>query len=252
MAVSVKEDCWDPEILLLWWRDVTLILSKNKFYSQSQHDAEPVEDRRMLHVTWPGVNCIIQVLQINVIDWTLLVILLTSAMFKLDEVCGKVVFSINPSLSSFSTLFNFTGTGEGLVEMSSSFEQIFRSFFLSAWPFSKMDLSICGDNLCCSVMSLISGRASMTTLSHVLLQFLCVESKRYWFEIICWSFSNIDKYLRCFSHRTLRRRLGRWTRSANRVCPRSMVNWKNLFSWIALGWGNIISIGIICTVTCNI
>ena len=59
MAVSVKEDCWDPEILLLWWRDVTLILSKNKFYSQSQYDAEPVADRRMLHVTWPGVNCII-------------------------------------------------------------------------------------------------------------------------------------------------------------------------------------------------
>ena len=145
---SLSKKCSVPEILLPWLRGVLSVISSSQnYYLQSQHGAEPVEDRRTLHVTLPGVNCTpFKLSSFTVMDWTLSVILLTSAMFKLDEACGEVVLPINSSLSSFSMLFNFTETGEGLVEISSSFTQILGSLFSSGWPFSKMDSSICEVN----------------------------------------------------------------------------------------------------------
>lgn len=153
-----QKTCSVQEILLPWLRGVLSVISSSpNYYLQSQHGAEPVEDRRTLHVTLPGVNCTpFKLSSFTVMDWTLSVILLTSAMFKLDEACGEVVLPINPSLSSFSMLFNFTETGEELVEISSSLTQILGSLFSSGWPFSKMDSSICEVNLCCSVMWLCS------------------------------------------------------------------------------------------------
>ena len=143
---------------IAWLRGVLSVISSSQnYYLQSQHGAEPVEDRRTLHVTLPGVNCTpFKLSSFTVMDWTLSVILLTSAMFKLDEACGEVVLPINPSLSRFSMLFNFTETGEGLVEISSSFTQILGTLSSSGWPLSKMDSSISEVNLCFSVMWLCS------------------------------------------------------------------------------------------------
>ena len=155
---SLSKKCSVPESLLPWLRAVLSVISSSQnYYLQSQHGAEPVEDRRTLHVTLPGVNCTpFKLSSFTVMDWTLSVILLTSAMFKLDEAYGEVVLPINPSLSRFSMLFNFTETGEGLVEISSSFTQILGTLFSSGWPLSKMDSSICEVNLCFSVMWLCS------------------------------------------------------------------------------------------------
>ena len=81
-------------------RGVLSVISSSPNYSlQSQHGAEPVKDRRTLHVTLPGVKCTpFRLSSFTLMDWTLSVILLTSAMFKLDEACGEVVLPINPSL----------------------------------------------------------------------------------------------------------------------------------------------------------
>ena len=71
---------------IAWLRAVLSVISSSQnYYLQSQHGAEPVEDRRTLHVTLPGVNCTpFKLFSFTVMDWTLSVILLTSAMFKLD------------------------------------------------------------------------------------------------------------------------------------------------------------------------
>ena len=146
----------------------------NYFYSQSQQGAEPVEDRCTLHATWPGVNCTpVKFSSLTVVDWTLSVILLTSAIFKIDDVCDEVVFLFNPPLSSFLMLFNFKETGEGSIEINSSFTQIFGSLFSWVWPFSMMELSICGVDLCCTCCSVmwLCSCASDISLGNSLLLF---------------------------------------------------------------------------------
>ena len=187
---SLSKKCSVPEMLLPWLRGVPSVISSSpNYYLQSQHGAEPVEDRRTLHVTLPGVNCTpFKLSSFTVMDWTLSVILLTSAMFKLDEACGEVVFSINPSLSSFSMLFNFTETGEGLVEISSSFTQILGSLFSSGWPFSKMEV-----NLCCSVMWLCS-RFSENSLENSWLLF-----EFNWFSLLAGVVWRLCRIFRCSS-----------------------------------------------------
>ena len=146
----------------------------NYFYSQSQQGAEPVEDRCTLHATWPGVNCTpVKFSSLTVMDWTLSVILLTSAIFKIDDVCDEVVFPFNPSLSSFLMLFNFKETGDGLIEVNLSLTQIFGSLFSSVWPVSMMELSICGVDLCCTCCSVmwLCSCASDISLGNSLLLF---------------------------------------------------------------------------------
>ena len=180
---------------IAWLRAVLSVISSSQnYYLQSQHGAEPVEDRRTLHVTLPGVNCTpFKLSSFTVMDWTLSVILLTSAMFKLDEACGEVVLPINPSLSSFSMLFNFTETGEGLVEISSSFTQILGTLFSSGWPLSKMDSSICEVNLCFSVMWLCS------CFSENVLENSWLLFEFSWFSLLAGVVWRLCRIFRCSS-----------------------------------------------------